>query len=168
MKSEESVRHSRAKSENQGVPEGAERPVFADIMTLQRIGNLLSRPFFQQYAKRHNLTLNEWRVVVVAHDRPGTAGHEVGRFAGLIPMNVSRAVASLKSAGRIRAETDPENRRQQSLYLTEEGELLFEQIYPKARAHAERLFEVFNTQERQQFSDMLQRLYRRAEDVLGD
>lgn len=144
------------------------RPVFADIMTLQRIGNLLSRPFFQQYAKRHNLTLNEWRVVVVVHDRPGTAGHEVGRLAGLIPMNVSRAVASLKKAGRIRAETDPENRRKHSLYLTEAGELLFEQIYPKARAHAEKLFEVFDAEERLQFSDMLQRLYRSAEEILGD
>lgn len=146
----------------------AERPVFADIMTLQRIGSLLSKPFFQQYAKLHKLTLNEWRVIVVVHDRPGTAGHEVGRLAGLIPMNVSRAVASLKKAGRIHAESDPTNRRQHSLYLTAAGELVFEQIYPKARAHAEKLFEVFDHEERLLFSEMLQRLYRSAEHVMGD
>lgn len=148
--------------------EDVARPVFADIMTLQRIGNLLSKPFFQQYAKLHQLTLNEWRVIVVVHDRPGTPGHEVGKFAGLIPMNVSRAVASLKKAGRIHAEPDPANRRQHSLFLTEAGELVFEQIYPKARAHAEKLFEVFDHEERLQFSEMLQRLYRSAEDVMGD
>lgn len=146
----------------------AERPVFADIMTLQRIGNLLSKPFFQQYAQKHQLTLNEWRVIVVARERPGTPGHEVGKFAGLIPMNVSRAVASLKKAGRIRAEPDPTNRRQHSLHLTEEGELVFEQIYPKARAHAEKLFEVFDHEERLLFSEMLQRLYRSAEEVMGE
>lgn len=149
-------------------PDNPERPVFADIMTLQRIGNLLSKPFFQQYAEKHKLTLNEWRVIVVVHDRPGTAGHEVGKFAGLIPMNVSRAVASLKKAGRIRAEPDPANRRQHSLYLTDAGELVFEQIYPKARAHAEKLFEIFDNDERRMFSDMLQRLYRSAEEVMGD
>lgn len=168
MSSAEVVRNDQTKKGGLTSPIGGERPVFADIMTLQRIGNLLSKPFFQKYAKRHKLTLNEWRVVVVVHDRPGTAGHEVGRLAGLIPMNVSRAVASLKKAGRIRAEPDPTNRRQHSLYLTEEGELLFERIYPKARAQAEKLFEIFDKNEKQQFSDMLQRLYQRAEEVLGD
>lgn len=145
-----------------------QRPVFADIINLQRIANLLSKPFFQRYAKRHEITLNEWRVVVVIHDRPGTPGHEVSRYAGVSPMNVSRAVASLKAAGRLYSEPDPDNRRQHLLHLTDAGALLFEQIYPEARAHAERLFEVFTDEERHQLSDMLKRLYDNAEILLGE
>lgn len=166
MSSEQQV--ARRKPASAPTPTASDRPVFADIINLQRIGTLLSMPFFQQYAEQHNLTLNEWRVVVVVHDKPGTAGHEVGRLAGLAPMNVSRAVASLKKAGRIRAEQDPSNRRQHALYLTDEGKLLFQQIYPKARAHAEKLFEVFTVEERRQFSEYLQRLYNAAENLLGD
>src|SRR5699024_6226427 len=84
---QETASQSPSQNSRIATSEGSARPVFADIMTLQRIGNLLSKPFFQRYARRHNLTLNEWRVIVVVHDRPGTAGHEVGNFAGLIPMN---------------------------------------------------------------------------------
>lgn len=144
------------------------RPIFADVINLARIGALLSRPFFQQYARDYNLSLNEWRVIVVVHDRPGTSGQEVGRLAGIIPMNVSRAVATLKKAGRIRSEADPENHRRQMLYLTDLGESLFQQLYPQARAHAEKLFDVLSEGERQEFSEMLQRLYDRAEELLGD
>lgn len=148
--------------------ETGERPVFADVMNLQRIGGLLSKPFFQQFSEKHNLTLNEWRVVVVVHNLPGTAGHDVGKFAGIIPMNVSRAVATLKKAGRITAQPNPDNRRQNLLYLTESGEHLFEEIYPKAIEHAKKLFSVFSDEERQMLSEMLQRLYDQAENLLGE
>lgn len=143
-------------------------PIFADVINLARIGALLSRPFFQKYASDYNLSLNEWRVIVVVHDRPGTSGQEVGRLAGIIPMNVSRAVATLKKTGRIRSEADPENHRRQMLYLTDGGEALYQQLYPQARAHAEKLFDVFSEDERKEFSEMLQRLYDRAEELLGD
>lgn len=145
-----------------------EQPIFADVINLARVGALLSRPFFQTYARDYSLSLNEWRVIVLVHDQPGTSGQEIGRLAGIIPMNVSRAVATLKKADRIRSEPDPENHRRQMLHLTEAGEALYQQLYPQARAHAERLFDVFSNAERQEFSDMLRRLYERAEELLGD
>lgn len=144
------------------------QPIFADVINLARVGALLSRPFFQKYASDYNLSLNEWRVIVVVHDRPGTSGQEVGRLAGIIPMNVSRAVATLKKAGRIRSEPDPENHRRQLLHLAEAGEALYEQLYPQAKAHAERLFDIFSEDERREFSEKLRRLYERAEELLGD
>lgn len=149
-------------------PESKERPAFSDVMNLQRIGGLLSKPFFQQFSEKHNLTLNEWRVVVVVHNQPGTAGHDVGRIAGIIPMNVSRAVATLKQAGRITSEPNPENRRQNLLYLTQAGEALFDEISPLAKEHAKKLFSVFSEEEREMLSEMLQRLYDQAERLLGD
>lgn len=144
------------------------QPIFADVINLARVGALLSRPFFQKYASDYNLSLNEWRVIVIVHDRPGTSGQEVGRLAGIIPMNVSRAVATLKKAGRIRSEPDPENHRRQLLHLAEAGEALYEQLYPQAKAHAERLFDIFSEDERREFSEKLRRLYERAEELLGD
>lgn len=146
----------------------ARRPVFADIMTLQPIGLLLSKPFYEQYAEQYNVTINEWRVIVVVHGQPGIPGHEVGRIAGLIPMNVSRAVTSLRKAERIRAEPDPENRRQYALCLTAKGKAVFDAIYPLAQEYGEKFFAIFSLEERVQFSDMLQRLYENAEALLGD
>lgn len=83
-------------------------------------------------------------------------------------MNVSRAVATLKETGRIRSEPDENNHRRQLLYLTDDGEALFQELFPIARRQAEDLFDIFSPEEHEQFSVLLQRLLDRAEAAIGD
>lgn len=143
-------------------------PVFQDVINLTRIGGLLSRPFFQTYAQSYSLTLNEWRVVVMAHAVPGVAGQDVSKRTGIHPMNVSRAVSSLRDAGRITSEPDPTNHRRQLIRLTPAGEKLYEELYPSARQQAERLFSVLDEDERATFGKLLARLYHQAEALMDD
>lgn len=142
-------------------------PVFQDVINLTRIGGLLSRPFFQSYAQDYSLTLNEWRVMVIAKSRPGVAGQEVSQVTGIHPMNVSRAASSLREAGRITSEQDPVNHRRQLLSLTPEGEALYGELFPSAQLQAERLFSVLDEEERATFGSLLERLYNQAESLMG-
>lgn len=141
---------------------------FADILNLSRIGALLSRPFFKNYARQYAITLNEWRIIVVTHYQPGLAGQDVARIAGLHPMNVSRAVASLKNARRLVTERDPTNRRKLLLRLTPDGEAVFSDILPGAQERAERMFAVLDAAERRELSRMLARLLERAEELIEE
>jgi DNA-binding MarR family transcriptional regulator len=74
---------------------------------LLKLTNLLSRPFFGQFAKLHDLTLNEWRTMVVLANQPASAAQDVAAMTGLHPMNISRALAGLRKAGRIEEARDP-------------------------------------------------------------
>ncbi|MCW4466932.1 MarR family winged helix-turn-helix transcriptional regulator [Glutamicibacter sp. MNS18] len=143
-------------------------PVFQDVINLTRIGGILSRPFFQTYAQNYSLTLNEWRVVVVVHAMPGVAGLDVSQRTGIHPMNVSRAVSSLREAGRITSEQDPDNHRRQLLHLTAAGEELYQALFPSAQMQAERLFSILDAQEQETFSKILHRLYEHAETLMGE
>lgn len=160
------------KNSGQAIDEGTERdeipPVFQSVINLTRLGGLLSRPFFQTYAQNYSLTLNEWRVIVLAHAWPGVAGQDVSQRTGIHPMNVSRAVSSLREAGRIVSDQDPENHRRQLLRLTPEGEQLYIKLFPSARLQAERLFSVLDEDERRTFGALLDRLYHQAETLMGE
>ncbi len=141
-------------------------PEFRDVMRLTKISGMLGRPFFQRFAKQYSLTLNEWRVVVALASTPGIAGQDISDRVGLHPMNVSRAVATLRTDGRVRVHQDPENHRRQLVALTEQGWELFRTLYPSAEAQALSLFSVLDEQEKEVLSGVLERLLDRLEVLL--
>jgi DNA-binding MarR family transcriptional regulator len=143
-------------------------PVFQSVMKLTRLGGQLSRPFFQTYAHDYSLTLNEWRVIVLLHARPGIAAQDVSHYTGIHPMNVSRAVNALREAGRLTSEPDAENHRRQMLTLTAQGTELFEALYPSAEQQANALFSVLSDEEQAVFGEFLDRLLAQSEVILGD
>ena len=143
-------------------------PVFQNVMKLTRLGGQLARPFFQTYAQNFSLTLNEWRVIVVLHARPGTAAQDVSQFTGVHPMNVSRAISSLKDAGRVTSEPDAQNHRRKMLSLTDEGEKLFAELYPSSEQQAVRLFSALSPAEQALFGELMDRLLDQAELIMGE
>lgn len=134
---------------------------------LLKLTNLLSRPFFRQFAKEHSLTLNEWRCIVVIADRPGVVAQEIAAATGMLPMNVSRAVAGLRSADRIYSERDPDNHRRALLWLTDAGRQTFDAIAPHAERDASWLFQSLTPEQLRTFSELVDLLLARAEAIVG-
>lgn len=151
-------------------PEAAlDLPVeFRDVIKITKLGGLLSRPFFQTFATEHDLTLNEWRALVLIVRQPGVASQEIAAFTGLHAMNVSRAVTGLREKNRVTSEPDPANHRRQLLTATRQGRQLFDELFPSATSRADRLFDVLSPAERTQFSELLDRITARAEEVFAD
>lgn len=142
-------------------------PVFQNVMKLTRLGGQLSRPFFQSYSQNYSLTLNEWRAIVVLHARPGTAAQDVSRYTGVHPMNVSRAIKTLKKDGRVASAPDEQNHRRKLLTLTPKGEELFETLYPSSEDQAVRLFSALTPAEQALFGELLDRLLVQAELIMN-
>jgi DNA-binding MarR family transcriptional regulator len=151
---------------------GEHRPALSPEMVgfrLLKLTNLLSRPFFGRFAKQHELTLNEWRTMVVLASRPGSAAQDVAQATGLHPMNISRALVGLRKAGRVEEARDPDNHRRTLLWLTKSGEKTYREIAPYSEQQAARLLDTLTTLELEALSKIVDKLVARAEEItVGD
>ncbi len=135
---------------------------------LLKLTNLLSRPFFGRFAKQHALTLTEWRTMVVLANRPGSAAQDVSAATGLHAMNISRALAGLRAAGRVEEARDPDNHRRTLLWLTKAGQRTFEEIAPHSELQAQMLLDVLSPSELTALSRIVDKLTARAEEIAAD
>lgn len=125
---------------------------------LVRVVNLTARPFQQQVGQAHQLKLNEWRVMAVLGQQPGSTATRIVEQTGLDKMSVSRALGGLKRARRLQAHEDPTDQRRSRLYLTEAGKALFAIVSEQARQREARLFSGIDAQERAQLGATLDKL----------
>lgn len=137
----------------------------AVVFRLVKLANLMTRPFFGRFAKRHELTINEWRSIVVLAARPDSAAQDISATAGLHPMNVSRAVIGLRKAGMVSETRDPENHRRTLLRLTEAGEDTFKKIAPHAERQAQLLLATLSPEELAVLNRTIDKLIARAEEI---
>lgn len=125
---------------------------------LVRVVNLTARPFVESLAKTHQLSLNEWRAMVVLASHPGVAAREIAEHTGLDKMSVSRAIAALDRHRRVRKEADPQDARRTRLWLNAAGQALFESIGASASQREAQLFSGISAAEQQAVSKLIDRL----------
>jgi DNA-binding MarR family transcriptional regulator len=125
---------------------------------LVRVVNLTARPFVETLGRAHQISLNEWRAMVVLASHPGCAAHEVAEFTGLDKMSVSRAIAALERHARIRKAADPLDARRTCLWLNAAGQALFKAIGNQATLREAQLFQGFSAGDRQQLGLSIDRL----------
>jgi DNA-binding MarR family transcriptional regulator len=135
---------------------------------LLKLTNLLSRPFFGQFARQYELTLNEWRTMVMLAAQPGSAAQDISAATGLHPMNISRALAGLRRTGRIEEARDPNNHRRTLLWLTKAGEKTYRDISPHSEQHAARWLEALTPPELATLARIVDKLVARAEEITAN
>ena len=106
---------------------------------LLKLNNRLMAPFSTHLSHRHNISLNEFRLLMAIGRLGASASHELAEHTGVNAMSVSRAVQTLQRHGRISIEPDPHNRRRKVLKLTPEGRRLYELMRPQTHAVADYL-----------------------------
>ena len=125
---------------------------------LVRVVNLTARPFSESIGKAHQLTLNEWRALLVLANHPGVAASEVAVLTGLDKMSVSRALAGLMRRSRVLRRVDGDDKRRMLLRLSAAGERLYERIGAPAKERERRLFRGIGAAEQEQLGNTLDRL----------
>jgi DNA-binding MarR family transcriptional regulator len=113
--------------------------------------DLLARSFTDTISRRHDLTLAEWRCMMVLAPRPGLANIEVAEASGVDVMTVSRALRRLERHGRLERRADPADKRRITGSLTPKGLDLYRAVAPSA----ELLFEALNVQDQAQLGRYL-------------
>lgn len=128
------------------------------LYRLLKLSNLISQPFFADDAKRYNISMNELRVLATLAPLQEAASHEIGTVAGMHPMNVSRAVATLCRRKRLQQRRDPDNRRRKLLRLTADGRALYKSLMPHVQEIANSLFATMEPDELELLSRLIDKM----------
>ena len=99
---------------------------------LSVLSNRVSSAIAREYSQRFALGVTEWRVMAVLGRYPDLSANEVAQRTAMDKVAVSRAVASLLNAGRVRRDTHGEDRRRSVLRLSADGYRIYDQVAPLA------------------------------------
>jgi DNA-binding MarR family transcriptional regulator len=130
---------------------------------LLKLNNRLMAPFSTHLSHRHNISLNEFRLLMAIGRLGASASHELAEHTGVNAMSVSRAVQTLERHGRITIEPDPHNRRRKVLKLTPEGRRLYEIMRPQTHAVANYLLAELSDADQEKLDEVVRKLIARLE-----
>jgi len=126
---------------------------------LSVLSNTVSRAIADMYERRFALSITEWRVMAVLGRYDGLSAREVAERTAMDKVAVSRALARLIEAGRVRRLVADHDKRQSVLRLSAKGWKVYEQIAPLALEHERRLLAHLDDDERAWLSRILDKLW---------
>jgi DNA-binding MarR family transcriptional regulator len=129
---------------------------------LNRIAAAVSQDFRSVYGPHHDLTIPEWRVLATLGQFEAMSAKAIGRHSAMHKTKVSRAVRALEERRWLRRRPSEEDRREEILTLTAQGESAYRQIVPKALAFEQRLLDQLGPK-----AEPLLKALERIEEIAG-
>ena len=115
---------------------------------LSILSNTISQAIANDYQKRYDLSVTEWRVMAVLARFAGLSAREVADRTAMDKVAVSRALARLVDAGRVSRHMHDNDKRRSVLDLTEAGWAIHEVVAPMARQREREVLDKLDAQER--------------------
>ena len=145
----------------------------SDILTLEDFfayklsvsSNKISGIFANIYQDKFALSITQWRIMAVLGEFPDSSADDVSNKTQIEKSILSRAINKLlqrKLIQRVFSETD---KRRSMLSLTRTGFDVYSEIVPLSYAYQHKLLNCFNSDEKQQFSLLLEKLYQHADQL---
>ena len=138
-----------------GTPE-EERALDAFIKLTRATGSVTTR--LEQSGTRGKLTESQFGVLeTLLHLGPlcqGTLGSKLLKSSG----NMTLVIDNLEKQGLVRRERNPEDRRQVFIHLTQAGQELIEEVFPKQLKTIVDEFSVLTAEEQKNLGDLLRKL----------
>ena len=132
---------------------------------LSVLSNTVSSAIAAAYFANFGLSIPEWRGMAVLAANPGLSAAEVTARTAMDKVAVSRAVASLLAAARLRRTAAPGDRRRAHLALTAAGARVYSQVVPMALEYERHLIAPLSKGERATLDRVLRVLLGRAVEL---
>jgi len=126
---------------------------------LSVLSNTVSQAIAAIYQRRFALSVTEWRVMAVLGRYEDLSARAVAERTAMDKVAVSRALARLIAAGRVRRMVAPHDKRQSVLQLTAKGWKVYDQVAPLALEHERRLLAHLDHDEREWLGRILDKLW---------
>ena len=114
---------------------------------LARLQARLNAQATRYLAKHADISLTDWRVIVLINDRGDTTLTRLTRDSGLDKGQISRKLKSLVSRGLIDSHQDDQDHRVQHLSLTTAGRSIVDQMLPLMQARQKHLSNALTAEE---------------------
>ena len=125
---------------------------------LSILSNRASDAIARHYSDRFGLSVPEWRIMAVLGQTPHLSAREVAVRTAMDKVQVSRAVASLVDARRVKRDEDEADGRITRLSLTSKGQAIYDEVVPLA-LHLEEVFlAALTVEERKMLSKLMDKL----------
>ena len=134
---------------------------------LSVLTNLVSSAIADAYQQRFGLSIPEWRVLAVLARHPGLSAAEVAELTRMDAVAVSRAVARLLAAGRLRRAVSRDDRRRSVLTVSAAGAAVYREVAPLALGYENDLLAALAPGERAALDRVLETLTERAQTLSG-
>jgi DNA-binding MarR family transcriptional regulator len=118
----------------------------------------VSRSLAAVYAERYGLTRDEWRVIAQLADVRELKATELGERTSLPKMQVSRAATRLEQDGLVVRASDPADRRNLVMRLTQAGRSLYRRLEPLVLERESHLLAALGPAERKAFLQALAKM----------
>lgn len=139
-----------------------------DLARWRRIGKLVER-MTAQVADRYTLSKAEADVLIFLVNNPGLdTASDIVSYRLMPKASVSQAVEQLIQKGLLTRSTDPKDRRQVRLLLTDRASPAAQLVADERLAFEERMFAGFNQTERELYRRMNTRVLQNIEDALKE
>lgn len=143
------------------------------ILTLDRylpyrlsiLSNKVSGLVAQTYKDKFAITVTEWRIMAVLGEHPGISADEISAKTQIEKSILSRAIAKLLKRKFIERDVSEEDKRRSIINLSETGLSVYKEVVPLSYQHEQELLQCFSDEEQQQFSELIDRLYRHAGEL---
>jgi DNA-binding MarR family transcriptional regulator len=125
---------------------------------LSILSNTISQAIADDYQRRYDISVTEWRVMAVLARFDGLSAREVAERTAMDKVAVSRALARLVEAGRVSRVTHDDDKRRSVLGLTEAGWTMHDEVAPMARAREREVLAKLDAEERAWLNRILDKL----------
>ena len=125
---------------------------------LSILSNTISQAIADDYQRRFDISVTEWRVMAVLARFDGLSAREVAERTAMDKVAVSRALARLVEAGRVSRSIHKNDKRRSVLGLTEAGWAMHDEVAPMARAREREVLARLSDEERTWLMLILDRL----------
>jgi len=125
---------------------------------LSILSNTISQTIADDYQRRYDISVTEWRVMAVLARFDGLSAREVAERTAMDKVAVSRALARLVEAGRVSRVTHDDDKRRSVLSLTEAGWTMHDEVAPMARAREREVLAKLDAEERAWLERILDKL----------
>jgi DNA-binding MarR family transcriptional regulator len=125
---------------------------------LSILSNTISQAIADDYQRRYDISVTEWRVMAVLARFDGLSAREVAERTAMDKVAVSRALARLVEAKRVSRVTHDNDKRRSVLSLTEAGWSMHDDVAPMARAREREVLAKLDAEERVWLTRILDKL----------
>ena len=135
---------------------------------LSVLSNKVSQGISKSYRKQHNISISEWRVLIILSENCEQTAKELVEYSQMDKVRISRTVKVLLDKKLITQKVCQNDARSKKYKLTNSGNDLIEAVKPKALEYEQLLISMLSEKQLNDFRNTIEILNQQTDKILQE